>query len=224
MRLLWLSLVFGCLFLPAVAGASEVLSGRASLTDGDTLEIGTQRIRLHGIDAPEAGQTCTDARGGTWPCGTEAIKTLASIVEGKTVQCEGETRDDYSRLIATCFVGGLNINEDMVRRGMAWAFIRYAQDYVGVEADAQTKRIGIWQAPTEPAWDYRARRWEVAKVQAPEGCPIKGNVNRKGERIYHTPWSPWYDKINMKDTTKGKMWFCTEAEALAAGWRPASWK
>jgi endonuclease YncB( thermonuclease family) len=190
MRTFLLSLVFGCLLFPAAAGAAEVLSGRASLIDGDTLEVGTQRIRLYGIDAPEAGQTCSNARGGTWPCGTDAIKALTGIVDGKTVQCEGDTRDDYGRLIATCFVGSLNINEELVRRGMAWAFTRYAQDYVDVEADAQTKRIGIWQAPTEPAWDYRAHRWEVAKVTAPEGCPIKGNVNRKGERIYHTPWSP----------------------------------
>ena len=40
-------------------------------------------------------------------------------------------------------------------------------------------------------------------------------------RIYHMPWSPWYGKIRI-DEAKGKRWFCTEAEALAAGWRPAA--
>jgi endonuclease YncB( thermonuclease family) len=73
----------------------------------------------------------------------EAIKALGNVIEGKTVQCEGDTRDDYGRLIATFFVGDLNINEDLVRRGMAWSFIKYAQDYVDMERDAPTKRIGI---------------------------------------------------------------------------------
>jgi len=61
--------------------------------------------------------------------------------------------------------------------------------------------------------------------QAPwKGCPIKGHVNRKGERVYHAPCSPWCNKINMRDTRKGKRWFGTAAEALAGGWRSASWK
>ena len=54
--------------------------------------------------------------------------------------------------------------------------------------------------------------------QAPSGCAIKGNVTKNG-RIYHMPWSPWYAQIKI-EPDKGKRWFCTEAEALAAGWRP----
>jgi endonuclease YncB( thermonuclease family) len=57
---------------------------------------------------------------------------------------------------------------------MAWVFIRCAQEYEDVEADAQTKRIGLWQGPTEPAWDYRPHCWEVAKVQAPDGLSDQG--------------------------------------------------
>jgi hypothetical protein len=69
-----------------------------------------------------------------------------------------------------------------------------------------------------PAWEFRARRWAAAEGAAPEGCAIKGNVTRNG-RIYHMPWSPWYPQTRI-ETDKGKRWFCTEAEALAAGWRP----
>ena len=69
-----------------------------------------------------------------------------------------------------------------------------------------------------PAWEYRAQRWTAAEPQAPHGCAIKGNVTRNG-RIYHMPWSPWYAQIRI-EPDKGKRWFCTEAEALAAGWRP----
>ena len=48
---------------------------------------------------------------------------------------------------------------------------------------------------------------------------IKGNVTNQG-LIYHPPWSPWYSKINM-ETAKGKRWFCSESEAIDAGWRPS---
>ena len=70
------------------------------------------------------------------------------------------------------------------------------------------------------AWEFRAHRWAGAEQDAPKGCAIKGNVTAHG-RIYHMPWSPWYGKIRI-DEAKGKRWFCTEAEALAAGWRPAA--
>lgn len=53
----------------------------------------------------------------------------------------------------------------------------------------------------------------------PGNCVIKGNINRRGERIYHTPSSPWYSRTHI-DTSRGERWFCSEAEARAAGWRP----
>jgi endonuclease YncB( thermonuclease family) len=50
-------------------------------------------------------------------------------------------------------------------------------------------------------------------------CLIKGNISSKG-RIYHLPGSEFYDRTWI-DESKGERWFCSEAEALAAGWRPA---
>ncbi len=83
----------------------------------------------------------------------------------------------------------------MIDLGLAWAFSRYSDDYVARETAARASGAGVWQAETEPAWEYRARRWTSATAAAapPEGCPIKGNINRKGERIYHTPWSSSYE-------------------------------
>ena len=127
--------------------------------------------------------------------------------------------DKYGRTLATCHVGPLDINAEMVRRGLAWAFVKYSQTYVAIEAEARAKRVGIFQTETMTAWDYRAGSWRVAEQKAPAGCAIKGNVTANG-RIYHMPWSPWYDKIRM-DLDKGKRWFCSEEEAIAAGWRPA---
>ena len=52
-----------------------------------------------------------------------------------------------------------------------------------------------------------------------DGCPIKGNINRDGELIYHTPWgSQWYDRTKI-NPDQGERWLCSEREALDAGWR-----
>ena len=109
----------------------------------------------------------------------------------------------------------------MVLDGYAWAFRRYSEDYAAEEELASRLTLEIWQAPTQTAWDYRAAKWEVAIQEAPEGCPIKGNISNNG-RIYHAPWSPWYAKTKVS-VEKGERWFCTEREALDAGWRAPIW-
>ena len=205
-----------------VPDASPV-RGVARVIDGDTIEIGQTRIRLEGIDAPEGGQSCPRAGGGTWRCGQAASIELQRLVGTSALRCQGRETDKYGRLLAICFNGTTDINAAMVRQGLAWAFVKYSKTYVAEEADARSRRIGIWQAPTTTAWDHRAGRWsEVADARAapsaPGKCPIKGNIT-SGGRIYHMPWSPWYDKVRI-EPEKGERWFCNESEALAAGWRP----
>lgn len=51
-------------------------------------------------------------------------------------------------------------------------------------------------------------------------CNIKGNVNTQGERIYHVPGQKYYDQTRIS-ASHGERWFCSEAEARAAGWRRA---
>lgn len=196
------------------------IAGLARVVDGDTVVVGETRIRLEGIDAPEAGQTCGRKLAGWWACGTEATAALASLIEGKSIRCEPQGRDKYGRTLAVCFLGGEDVNAWMVQQGLAWAFVRYSQRYVQQEAQARAKGLGVWQGEATPPWDYRAQRWTKAEPAAPQGCAIKGNVTAHG-KIYHLPWSPWYDRIKM-DPEKGRRWFCTEAEALAAGWRPVN--
>lgn len=76
-----------------------MISGTARVVDGDTIDVGVVRIRLHGIDAPEAGQTCGTADGGTWQCGTASTNRLAELMEGQQVECEALDRDPYGRVI-----------------------------------------------------------------------------------------------------------------------------
>jgi hypothetical protein len=190
--------------------------------DGDTLDIGLVRIRLHGIDAPELGQACAAASGGTWDCGTAAANRLAALVAGKNLACTGIERDAYGRIIATCLAGGRDVAEVMVAEGLAWAFLEYSRDYAATEDGPRAAGRGIWQAPTETAEAFRADRWQRAAALAPrENCPIKGNINGAGERIYHTPWSNYYSRTQINEAS-GEAWFCDEAEAEAAGWRPAA--
>jgi endonuclease YncB( thermonuclease family) len=231
-RLVRTCLLAGAFFLPAlmpvIAGAvtgpeggqPTVITGIGHVVDGDTLDVGPTRVRLEGIDAPEIAQTCQTATGESWDCGIAAAAMLRTLAEHKDVACDRTGTDRYRRALATCFADGIDIDEAMVRAGLAWAFVKYSVEYVGVEAEARKEKIGVWQGPSEAPWDFRRNGWQVAEAAAPKGCAIKGNVSAHG-RIYHMPWSPWYDKVRMEEG-HGKRWFCSEAEALAAGWRPAS--
>jgi len=206
------------------ADAARPLTGRARVIDGDSLAIGDTHIRLEGIDAPEAAQTCARRWFGAWACGAAATRALSDRIGSRPLTCEAHGRDRYGRTLAVCFVDGLDLNAWMVRQGYAWAFVRYSTSYVREEAAAKAQGLGIWQGHAIPAWEFRAQRRAQGAPEeapaAPAGCTIKGNVTHNG-KIYHLPSSPWYAQIRMAPD-KGKRWFCTEAEAVAAGWRPVA--
>jgi hypothetical protein len=109
----------------------------------------------------------------------------------------------------------------MVATGNAWAFRKYSVDYADLEDKAHHEHVGVWQADTQPPWDYRTEKWAVAEQESPNGCPIKGNISENGN-IYHAPWSPWYSKTKVS-VGKGEQWFCSEADAIKAGWRAPYW-
>jgi endonuclease YncB( thermonuclease family) len=216
--------------LPARAGA-QVVSGPASASDGDSLAMTGFRIRLFGIDAPEADQTCR--RGAAiWACGQDAKKQLADLIEGRTIDCEQRDTDAYGRIVATCRAGNVDLGETMVGAGLAVALPDFTEAYVAAEARARRNKLGLWgsdfdrpaawraahpaRAPVRQAADAGAtaaaspRTWRNA-----QGCAIKGNHNRRGQWIYHLPGMPYYDR------TRPEELFCTEAQAVAAGYRRA---
>lgn len=110
------------------ASAQEDLTGVASVVDGDTIEIHGQRIRLHGIDAPESSQLCVRPTGERWRCGQQASFALADRIERATVSCQPGDRDRYGRIVAICFKGNEDLNRWMVASGWAVAFRRYSED------------------------------------------------------------------------------------------------
>jgi len=82
-----------------------------------------------------------------------ATFALAEIIETHWVTCKGDTRDRYKRLIAVCYVGSLNINEQMVTDGWALAYRRYSTDYMRAEALAKSRREGMWHGYTFNPWE-----------------------------------------------------------------------
>lgn len=201
---------------PTYAAALE-LNGAPEISDGDTLKIGAQKIRLHGIDAFENGQDCE--RGSKrYNCGAASENALRALA-GNGLRCSGDSFDDYGRLIAICWAGERDVGAILVRNGHALAFRRFATDYVEEEEQARAEKAGAWAGDFVVPWEFRAARWDAAGQSAPDpACPIKGNINRKGVRIYHTPWSRSYNRTKVS-IEKGERWFCNEAEATEAGWR-----
>ena len=204
-----------------VVRGSGVFTGRARVSDGDTLDVGGVRIRLHGIDAPESEQGCR-AGGKRWSCGREAARALAGRIGGRPVGCEERDRDRYGRVVAVCSVSGMDLNAWMVAEGWAFAYRRYSNAYVAEESGARAARRGVWRGEVVPPWDWRRGKrlggTRTTTRQERGRCNIKGNIGKNGTRIYHVPGGRYYDQTRI-NTSKGERWFCTESEARAAGWR-----
>lgn len=203
--------------------AQATITGRASVIDGDTLEIHGQRIRLHGIDAPESAQPCVRADGTRWRCGQQASLALADRIGQAPVTCRRTDTDHYGRMIAVCLKGTEDLNAWLVAEGWAVAYRRYSNDYVELEEQTRAAGRNIWSSQFVMPWDWRGGQ-RIGEREATEerqhGCGIKGNISSRGERIYHVPGGQYYDRTRIS-SSKGERWFCSEEEARAAGWRKA---
>lgn len=124
------------------------------MIDGDTLIIKHQRIRLHGIDAPELHQTCND-KGRIWACGFVAAKHLRLMTKGKTVVCFTSGQDRYGRWLADCTTNGRDISQSMVADGFALAYRKYSDRYIDDEDRAHAAGLGIWNSEFEGPESWR---------------------------------------------------------------------
>lgn len=146
----------------ATPAGQGLLPGRVlKVVDGDTLDVrlqsGRVRVRLQGVDAPERDQ----------PGGAEATRFLAGRLHDADVLLEPVSQDQYQyqRLVAVVHLGRVNINEELVEQGHAWAFRRYLRRedraLCALEQRAREAGRGLWQARLQPArapWEHRATR------------------------------------------------------------------
>jgi len=127
------------------------------------------RIRLAEIDAPEKAQ----------PGGAESKKSLVGMVLKKQVSVNAQTVDKYGRLVAHLKVDGVNVNEEQVRRGMAWEYSNYHRNktYIALQNEAQKARRGLW-ARTDPVPPWEWRKLHAAEVPANAQNPSRSTSTR----------------------------------------------
>jgi endonuclease YncB( thermonuclease family) len=155
-------------------GSAGVLSGYVRrVMDGDSLILRSAgrdiELRLAEIDTPERGQ----------PYAENARRALQGMLLGRRIRAEVLERDRYGRTVARVYrlPEGLWVNEELVRRGHAWAYRGYVRDpqLYEVEREAREHRRGLWALPEaerEAPWEWRkahpapARRDQAASISS----------------------------------------------------------
>ena len=161
--------LFVLLALPCVLPASaDTLTGAARIIDADTVEIAGEKLRLEGIDAPESRQTCKRA-GKRYDCGKEATSALRVKIGKAFITCKGDSRDQYDRLIAVCYLDDMDLNGWLVRQGKALGWTD------------PTRRLEYNKVRPHSALGYRLPAPEATlpllpgSAPAPPGCNMMGS-------------------------------------------------
>jgi endonuclease YncB( thermonuclease family) len=207
--------------------------------DAGTFRLDGKIYRLDGIDAPEIDQSCLDEEGKLYPCGQRAAAELSKFIAGRSVKCDDLHADPEHprRRIGRCSVDGIDLHHWLVQRGWAISFEPYAKGrFKSDEDEAREGHFGLWKGCFTPPRDFR--RWNKTRAalrgancpadarnqlfpeetEAPAVCanPIKGHYTLRAypsRGIYHLQACGSYRRA------KAKRWFCSEEDALAAGFR-----
>jgi micrococcal nuclease len=195
------------------------------IVDGDTIKVRvngvTERVRVIGIDTPELASKDCFAQ--------QASSRMQSLVQSKSVRLVADPtqadRDRYGRLLRHVqLADGRSVAQLLIAGGFGTEYT-YDRAYAGqaayrrAEEAARTAHLGIWSSGClSGAAAAGAAGTGAAAATGKQGCTIKGNIASDGDRIYHLPGQQYYD-VTVITESKGERWFCTEAEAVAAGWR-----
>ena len=142
----------GCSAGGSLAGSP--IRGAAQVVDGDTLTVAGERIRLFGVDAPEARQMC-ERDGQPWRCGAAAKQALQAFLAGKPVACTPVDRDRFGRIVARCATAGQDVGAWLVSEGMAVAYTDFSWRYVPQEMSARWHGRGLWAGRFVTPAEYR---------------------------------------------------------------------
>jgi len=206
----------------------------SSVVDGDTVKINVdgkvQTYRLIGMDTPET----VDPRKEVQCFGVEASNKAKELLSGKKVRIETDptqgVTDKYNRLLAYIHLeNGLFFNKHMIEQGYAHEYTydipyKYQVEFKKAQKDAQENKAGLW-SPDTCNGDTVSTKEPINVDKAdttptPTSCNIKGNISSTKEKIYHMVGCGSYNKTVI-DETKGEKMFCSEKEAIDAGWRKA---
>ena len=136
---------------------NSVYADQLTVTDGDTIRIGEERIRFSGIDAPELKQTCLYQEI-EFNCGEFSKNLLIEKISNQEVSCIIESNDQYGRTLAECFVGKDSLSSYLVREGYAFAYRKYSDQFIIDEEYAQSKGNGMWSMQFIFPWEYRRQK------------------------------------------------------------------
>jgi micrococcal nuclease len=172
------------LFAVFVTAHAATLTGVVIVViDGDTVLFKPDRfgdasrvflkIRLADIDAPEKDQ----------PYGDAATRALTALLLHQRVTLDTVATDSYGRTVARIQRGALQVNAELVRRGLAWAYTRYRRDAALLEAqrEARSEQRGLWQdvAPMPP-WVWRRESCHQRAPECGDGVGFEGGRGEVG--------------------------------------------
>jgi endonuclease YncB( thermonuclease family) len=151
----------------AAIEAGEII-GRASVVDGDTLDIHGARVRLWGIDAPEADQLCRGDDSLPYRCGSTAANKLDAFITNRMVRCSQKDVDQFGRRVASCTLDATDLGEWLVVQGLALDWPRYSGGrYSAPQHEAERAARGLWAGSYVEPWLYRSC---IRAGGRPAGC------------------------------------------------------
>ncbi|MEI4769711.1 thermonuclease family protein [Psychrobacillus sp. FJAT-51614] len=229
-----ISFLFGCEEISSsgitkTSGTSEQIPVELiEVIDGDTIKVNyngnVETIRYLLIDTPETNHKQL----GTQPLSDEAKYRNNEILNSGELTIEfdvGNRLDDYGRMLAYIYIDGVSVQESLLEEGLARvAYVfppntRYLDDFEKASKIAEKQKVGVWETPNYvTSRGFNSSVFVNDKDSSKEAigkCLIKGNINREGKKIYHVPSG------NNYDVTKPEEWFCTEEEAIKAGFSKA---
>lgn len=153
-----LTLVIAALLAGATSSVcAQTIAGRATVVDGEMLDVRGTQVRLFGVDAPQGDQVCEGTDDNRWRCGQRAAMALEDILDESIVSCIEMKRDGYGRIVAVCSLAGIDIGLWLVRNGLAHEWAAYSNGrYHQVAEEAKAQRRGIWSGSDRDAGPYRS--------------------------------------------------------------------
>ena len=139
----------------------EIIEGKSVVIDGDTIKIGSEKIRFSGIDAPESyykGKELICLKQNVKiPCGKLSKEFLIQKINNQKVMCEIESKPDrYKRKLGECFINNKSLSRLLVKNGYAFDYPRYSKKkYAKDQEYARANKLGLWDMKFEFPWDFR---------------------------------------------------------------------